>query len=264
VVLPAPGFRGNAAAGRPGPGATLPLLAMDFKHTKFSFGRPITSYAKVQAVIARIIRNRPFHINRERLRKKDYLDVGCGPNTHEHFINLDYGWRPGIDICWNIAKGIPLDDRSVSGVFSEHCLEHVSLEAVDFVLSEFWRVLRPGGSLRIVVPDGELYLTRYTDIIRRQSNDLLPYAHNDRYHGTYSPIMSVNRVFRSHGHLFIYDFDTLSLLLTRNRFIDVKKECYMSGRDPQLLIDTEHRAVESLYVEASKPRAEAASNGCTG
>jgi hypothetical protein len=27
-----------------------------------------------------------------------YLDVGCGPNTHEAFINLDYLWYPKVDV----------------------------------------------------------------------------------------------------------------------------------------------------------------------
>jgi hypothetical protein len=65
--------------------------------------------------------------------------------------------------------------------------------------------------------------------------------------------MSVNRIFRSHGHLFIHDFDILRQLLELNQFVDVKRESYGVGRDPKLLIDTASREVESLYVEASKP-----------
>jgi hypothetical protein len=33
-------------------------------------------------------------------------------------------------------------------------------------------------------------------------------------------------------------------------FRDIVKESYRRGRDPVMLIDTEHRAVESLYMEA--------------
>ena len=65
--------------------------------------------------------------------------------------------------------------------------------------------------------------------------------------------MRVNRIFREHGHLFIYDFDTMRQLMERNGFVSIKKETYRSGRLPALLRDTEHRAHESLYVEASKP-----------
>ena len=223
------------------------------KFGKISPDRQFTSYSKVQIAIAAIIRNRRSHLKRANVTHKDYLDVGCGHNTHVDFINLDYEWRPDIDICWDITKGIPLRQSSVQGIFTEHCLEHLPFTSVDFVIGEFRRVLKSKGSVRIVVPDGELYLTKYSDIIHNASETKLPYAEGDIYQGLYSPIMSVNRIFRSHGHKFIYDFDTLRLLLEKNGFIDIKKESFHSGRDSRLIIDTESRAVESLYIEASKP-----------
>lgn len=226
---------------------------MDFTHTKLSLDRPITSYFRVQRLISALLRNRCFHIRRDEVEQKEYLDIGSGPNIHKDFINLDYSWHPGIDICWDVTNGIPLRDESVKGIFTEHCLEHLRFEAVDFVLGESWRVLKPGGNIRIVVPDGELYLTRYSEIMREQTSARLPYADGDNYQGLYSPIMSVNRIFYADGHVFIYDFDTLHKLLERNRFIEIRKKTHKSGRDPQLLIDTESRMVESLYVEASKP-----------
>ena len=248
--------RGNAPVAHPGMPHRSNLLPMDFTNTSLAWDRPLTSYSKVQQVVAPLLRNRHFQIDKE-IEQKEYLDVGCGPNTHGHFINLDYSWHPDIDICWDVTKGLPLNDRSVSGVFTEHCLEHLSFEAVDFVLSEFYRVLKPEGALRIVVPDGELYLTRYTELVNGGEGASLPYSEGDEYEGIYSPIMSVNRIFRCHGHQFIYDFATFRQLLKKNRFTQIEKKSYQSGRDPELLIDTESRAVESLYVEATKPQSAA-------
>lgn len=181
------------------------------------------------------------------------MDLGCGPNTNANVINLDYIWRPEVDICWDVTQGLPLRSQTIKGIFTEHCLEHLPFEAVDYVLSECWRVLRPGGNIRIVVPDGELYLTRYTRIIEGETGIKLPYSEEDSYEGLYSPIMSVNRIFRAHGHLFIYDFDTLQQLLAKNGFINIEKTTFRSGRNPKLLLDMEFRAVESLYLEAAKP-----------
>jgi predicted SAM-dependent methyltransferase len=222
-----------------------------FSNTKLSPKRSIKSYAKVQALITAVIRNRAFLF--KSIEDKEYLDLGCGPNTHSEFINFDYSWHPGVDICWDVTRGLPLLSQSVKGIFTEHCLEHLTLETTDYVLKECWRVLRPGGTIRIVVPDGELYLTNYTRIISGAVGIKLPYAECVSYKDLYSPIMSVNEVFRSHGHLFIHDFDTLRLLLVRNGFINVKKESFQSGRDHKLIIDSESRAIESLYVEGSKP-----------
>lgn len=207
-------------------------------------------------MIAPLLRNRHFQIDKE-VEQKEYLDVGCGPNTHDHFINLDYSWHPNIDICWDVTKGLPLNDSSVKGIYTEHCLEHLSFEDVYSLLNEFYRVLKPKGTIRIIVPDGELYLERYTKIVNGNNDISLPYSKSDVYNEIYSPIMSVNRIFRSHGHEFIYDFDTFRQLLERNEFVRVEKEKYQSGRDPKLLLDTESRAVESLYVEATKPEISA-------
>ncbi|QJR11709.1 hypothetical protein DSM104443_02791 [Usitatibacter rugosus] len=199
----------------------------------------------MQIAIAAIIRNRSWHLNRQRIRSKDYLDVGCGNNCHPNFINLDFSWHPGIDICWDITRPLPLESQSVRGIYTEHCLEHVPLEAGDRLLGEFRRILKPGGSLRIVVPDGSLYLNNY-------ASDLpLPYAAEDSYRGIYTPMMSVNRIMRKYGHAFIYDFATLRRLLESHGFRSIAKEGFLTGRDPSLLIDSQWRAIESLYVEAS-------------
>ena len=65
-------------------------------------------------------------------------------------------------------------------------------------------------------------------------------------------MISVNRIFRSHGHQFIYDFATLHLLLKKAGFTKIYQETFAKGNDPRLLIDRSDRAIESLYVEAIK------------
>jgi hypothetical protein len=48
--------------------------------------------------MARVLRNRSFQLRRERVQTARYLDIGCGPNAHAGFVNLDYEWRPRIDV----------------------------------------------------------------------------------------------------------------------------------------------------------------------
>lgn len=228
---------------------------MDFSRIQnFSLKRSPTSYSIVQElVISPIIRNREFLLNRGKIAGKSYLNIGCGPHPHLDFVNLDYVWNPIIDICWDISKKLPLSNDSIKGIYSEHCFEHVPLNTVDFVLSECIRILKPGGTIRVSVPDAEIYIRDYVKVIDGDSSVKLPYSEIDSYEGIYAPIMSVNRVFQDYDHIFIYDFDMFKKLLQKNGFVDIRKESFRTGRDQKLLIDREVRQVESLYVEATKP-----------
>ena len=184
-----------------------------------------------------------------------YLDLGCGQNTHDNFINLDYDWHPKIDLCWDLSRGIPLPDQSLRGVFTEHCLEHFTLPIAEGIICEIHRVLMPGGRVRIIVPDAEVYLTGYTDRLRHQSDTLLPFETENAYKGIVDPILVVNGVFylgRDHpaGHRFIYDFNFLNKLLLHCGFSQTTRASFMNGGDKTLLIDSQWRAMESLYIEA--------------
>lgn len=214
---------------------------MDFTNTKVSFRRPLTDYTKVQQLLGALVRNRRWL---QRIPLADYLNIGCGPNARIGYINMDYRWRPG-QVCWDATRRLPLGDHSLKGVYTEHCLEHLPFQSIAPILAEIKRVLRPGGTVRIVVPDAELYVRRYI------SGEPMPYAEFDKEHGVYSPMMSINRIFRAHGHLYSYDFSTLSKLMENAGFLRISKEGFMSGRDSHLLIDSESRRIESLYVEAA-------------
>lgn len=65
--------------------------------------------------------------------------------------------------------------------------------------------------------------------------------------------MAINRVFRNFGHQYAYDFETLQALLTEAGFINIIRCKFLEGLDARLLIDSEERAIESLYLEAITP-----------
>ena len=207
--------------------------------------RSLTSYSKVQALIGWIIRGRSFFI-----RKSDskLLNVGCGPHADLNYINLDYWWTPQINICWDIVKKkYPIANNVLDGIYTEHCLEHIPHESFKANCKEFFRMLKSGGAVRIIMPDGELYLDIYQDR-KNGGTKQMPYEE-----GYATPMARINGIFRNHGHLFIYDFETVRTILAEVGFKDIKKESFRVGRRPSLLIDTDWRAHESLYVEASKP-----------
>jgi predicted SAM-dependent methyltransferase len=215
----------------------------DFSKSRLSIARPISSYSKVRVAYAAMIRNARWQLRSERVKTLRYLNVGCGPKLNDRFIGLDWEWVPGLDLCWDATKGLPFTDGSQAGIFSEHMLEHLSLEQGLGVMREMRRVLvQHGGRARIVVPDLELYVRLY---IRARTEDVaFPYTGNVR-----SPAWHLNWPFYEHGHRFLYDADMLCSCLLQAGFSKAERVAFGTGT-PELLIDSPERAVESLYVEA--------------
>lgn len=89
------------------------------------------------------------------------LDIGCGPyKALPHFTGVDNGhhWgSQGIDIRAEAGDLSRFADCSHDTVFSSHLLEHIPYEKVPAVLTEWLRVLKPGGHLILYLPDADQY-----------------------------------------------------------------------------------------------------------
>ena len=125
----------------------------------------------------------------------------------------------------------------------------MSLPVFHRTIGGVFRVLKPGSSFRIILPDAELYLRRYVDSLNG-INVVFPY---ENFEIEKTPLMSVNRVFRNFGHEYAWDFQTVKYYLELVGFNDVTRFNFNVGRDKNLLLDTKERACESLYIEAIKP-----------
>lgn len=88
----------------------------------------------------------------------DAIDIGAGPDglskQMEHWPGLksvrDWDRKDG-DATY--MKGVP--DESYDLVHSSHCLEHIN--ECSKALRNWWRLVKPGGHLVVVVPDDEMY-----------------------------------------------------------------------------------------------------------
>ena len=88
-------------------------------------------------------------------------NFGCGTTFHAAWDNYDH--RPSSLAVrpLDLRQLLPLADGVYESVYSSHTLEHLPRNEVLRVLSEFRRVLKPGGILRLVVPDLELMARTY-------------------------------------------------------------------------------------------------------
>lgn len=95
------------------------------------------------------------------------VNVGCGSRIHSDWLNLDlYASVPGVVVC-DLTRGLPLSDGEADVVYSAAVLEHVRRENVLSFLGECLRVLKPGGYIRIGVPDFERQARLYLQCIDR-------------------------------------------------------------------------------------------------
>ncbi len=95
------------------------------------------------------------------------MNVGCGRRFHQAWINIDLeSYDPAV-VQHDITKGLPYEDDQFDAVYHSHVLEHLDPGDGEKLLDECYRVLRPGGVLRIVVPNLEQIATLYLNYHRQ-------------------------------------------------------------------------------------------------
>ncbi|MDX6612611.1 MAG: hypothetical protein QOD75_1797 [Blastocatellia bacterium] len=199
----------------------------------------------------------PYHDWRARRRSANALaalpphdlcvNFGCGPNTLRGWVNLDVARGEAIDVVWDLRDGFPFADESCTALFGEHVIEHVPRDAAQKLLSECYRVLQPGGVVRLSTPDAGRYLRSYAD-------DRSFLDHPSFPERVETPMDRINQMMREDGqHLWAYDADALLLALKKAGFAKVMEQPCGTSLHPRMQnIDTEARAFETLYVEAVK------------
>lgn len=137
----------------------------------------------------------------------------------------------------DLSTGIPLKNEVADYIFSSHFLEHLFRKDADHLLRECYRVLKPGGVLRISVPDLEYALSLYSSgQTEKMIQSYFFVEDGDNYYSR---------------HKYMYDYAMLSEQLGDIGFSDVKRCQYRQGCVPDIeLLD--NRPEESLFVEAVK------------
>jgi len=205
------------------------------------------------------VRVRSLGAARHYRHRRDLLvNLGAGTEGKAGWVNVDAFRFAGINCLLDVRRGLPFADGAVRGFFCEHFLEHIDYEAeAPKLLRECHRALRPGGVLRLVVPDAEKYLRAYCAEGWGELERIRPLRpqQTDAYYGhRYATKMElVNFIFRQVcDHKFAYDAETLIALLRRCGFARVAQQAFGQSLMPEICLDQPMRASESLYVEAVK------------
>ena len=193
------------------------------------------------------------------------LHIGCGPGLLDGWVNIDVAPAP---LALNILRGLPFPDGSTQFAFVSHALEHLFFprDVMPF-LAELRRVLQPGGTLRLIVPDVSLAIEAYGSPdtaffdSRRETwswwpkdptrlEDFLAYS------GAGS-----EPAFSFESHKYGYDFETLEKTLRMSGFTNIRRCSFMQSVHPELRVDDASSVARarfgeryySLFVEAQRP-----------
>lgn len=91
------------------------------------------------------------------------LNLGCGPKAAAGWVNADREPLPGVDLVGDLRDGLPVDDATFDAIVAIHVLQDLAWTELPTALAEIRRLLRPGGVLRLGLPD----LDRAIDAYRR-------------------------------------------------------------------------------------------------
>lgn len=182
------------------------------------------------------------------------VNFGSGGRGLPGWINIDV--RPHHEdqyICLDLRRCLPFSDSSVRRILAEHVIEHLDFrDDIPGVFREFHRILAPGGTVRVIVPDAERYMSAYVHRSRAEF-ETLGWKLDELPADIHTPIHIVNHVFHQGGeHFFGWDFETMDWALRQAGFGTVSRQSFRVSSDPDLAIDQENHAPYSLYVEAVK------------
>jgi SAM-dependent methyltransferase len=199
---------------------------------------PRHAYFEARAWIGRMIspkRRRP---------KQALLQIGSGLNRLPQFENIDFYFAyRGEDrhVGHDIRRPLPYDDNSFDGAFSEHTLEHMYPADAMTLLAEVARVLKPGAVFRCSVPDLGKYVRFYEG--GTSSGEFAMFG---------SGCEAFWNLTQNHLHRSVWDATMLKTQMLAHGFSHAEEASFGQGQDPRLIVDLEHRAWESLYVEGRK------------
>ncbi len=177
----------------------------------------------------------------DRIRR---LNWGCGPNPPAGWINADLLSGPGIDLSGDIRDGLPLESGSMQYIVSIHALQDLPYLDVVPALRELRRVLEPGGTLRLGLPD----LARAIDAYNR--GDAGYFYIKDDETATLSGKLIVQMTWYGENRMMFTEEFARELLL-RAGFHDVVRCALGKTASPYPEIVTlDNRPRETLFIEA--------------
>jgi predicted SAM-dependent methyltransferase len=196
------------------------------------------------------------------------LHLGAGTHLKPGWLNCDSSHHHQQNLyIMDVTKPFPLPNEAFHYVFSEHTIEHFDFDLGQVMLKEAWRVLKPGGIIRIATPSVGFLMNLYSHD-RTQLEDEYIAWHCKSFQKDKPkalPGFVLNYFVRAWTHTFIYDRETLPLALSLAGFEHIVERSFLSSEHAMLRnaenafrMPKGYLKVETMIFEGQKPGSPAA------
>jgi predicted SAM-dependent methyltransferase len=148
------------------------------------------------------------------------LQIGSGTIGFPGWMNSDVAGTPGTDFPLDITKPLPFPDACLDAIYGSEVIEHIERRQVVPFLAEAYRVLKPGGVLRLTTPDLRSVCQIYLGVHERTC---LQDQATTWLEAEFSPDYWANAMVRFWGHQWVWDFDALSGKMRSVGFVRVER-----------------------------------------
>lgn len=206
--------------------------------------------SKLKLIKDLVLRNRKIEKYKKNLKSNEEFKVIFGGHWSNH-----PGWLILNENEQDIRERIRLPDDSVDVIFNEHTIEHIDMNEGIFFMSESKRILKEGGTLRIISPmidrllsvsfeddNGKKFVQNSLCHLYHKENDTLSKLHLNGV-DKFAQCFLLNSIFREYGHKFIWSSELMINVLKVLGFRSAKRYEIGRGNKEEYCIERRRRGL---------------------
>ena len=163
------------------------------------------------------------------------LTIGCGRNAPTGWLNTDLRPQKGAPekvLYLNAAKTFPFAEGTFDCIYSEHIFEHLTFKDSCNMLKECYRILKPGGIMRMALPHADFLFDMYQHPEKRLNK---AYVNLSMEHyckdiakalgeNKNAHVYVVNDFYRNWNHQMLHNLNSLTELVGKHGFVDIEQK----------------------------------------